>query len=292
MPELPEVEILTRFLQGRTSGCRVQRAELASFAALKTFDPPLDALVERPVQGWRRRGKHLCLAADGLWLVIHLARGGWVRWYDQVPEARARPSKATLALRVGLVAENDPQHRPGFDLTEAGTEKRLALWVVRDPSEVASVASLGVDPLDPGFSTAQLKRALAQASGNLKSALTTQSRLAGVGNAYSDEALHAARLSPFKSARSLSPPEIEGLRTALLTVLTEALRSAEGLAPDQLKGDKKLSMRVHGRTGQPCPVCGDQVRQVSFATKSLQYCASCQTEGKPLKDRRLSRLLK
>lgn len=292
MPELPEVEILARFLQGRTAGFQVQRAELASFAALKTFDPPLQALVGRPVRGCHRRGKHLCLDLDGLWLVIHLARGGWVRWYDRTPEARARPSKAPLALRAGLVLDDDPAHLPGFDVTEAGTEKRLALWVVRDPVEVDSVASLGADPLDPAFDTAALISALAGAPGTIKSALTTQSRLAGIGNAYSDEALHAARLSPFKAARSLSGPEVDGLRLALAAVLGAALRSAELLPPDQLKGDKKRSMRVHGRTGQPCPVCGDLVREVSFATKSLQYCATCQTGGKPLKDRRLSRLLK
>lgn len=286
MPELPEVETLARFLDGRAAGHTVERAELAAFAALKTYDPPLDALVGRTVTGCGRRGKFLLLEADALWLVLHLARGGWLRWSDELPAARARPGKGPLALRIGL------EGGAGFDVTEAGTEKRLAAYVVRSPDDVDGVARLGPDPLDPAFDAAALGAALRAHGGQLKAALTTQTVVAGVGNAYSDEALHVARLSPFKSAAKLGDDEVGRIHAAVVEVLTDALQRSAGLPAAGVKAEKKSGMRVHGRTGQPCPVCGDTIREVSFATKSLQYCTTCQTGGKPLADRRLSRLLK
>lgn len=286
MPELPEVESLARFLQDRAGGRPIERAELVAFAALKTYDPPLDALVGRTVGACGRRGKFLLLDTGGLWLVLHLARGGWVRWSDELPPARARPGKGPLALRIGL------EGGAGFDVTEAGTEKRLAAYVVRSPEEVEGLARLGPDPLDPGFDAASLGAALRAHGGQIKAALTTQTVVAGVGNAYSDEALHLARLSPFKGAAKLSDDEVSRLHAAVVEVLTDAMARSDGVAAAGLKKEKKSGMRVHGRTGEPCPVCGDTIRQVSFATKSLQYCATCQTGGKPLADRRLSRLLK
>jgi formamidopyrimidine-DNA glycosylase len=286
VPELPEVEALARFLRDTATGSVVERTELAAFAALKTFDPPLDALHGRTIVGCSRRGKFLLLDAEPLWLVLHLARGGWVRWSDQLPPGRAKPGRGPLALRVRLVGG------AGFDVTEAGTEKRLAAYVVRDPDEVEGVARLGPDPLDPAFDAAALRAALADHGGQLKAALTTQSVVAGVGNAYSDEALHTARLSPFKAAAKLSDEEATRLHAALVEVLRHAVARSAGLPAAGLKAEKKSGLRVHGRAGQPCPVCGDTIRQVSFATKSLQYCPTCQTGGKPLADRRLSRLLK
>ena len=287
MPELPEVETLTTVLAGRIAGHRVERCELASFSALKTVSPGLDSLVGRTAVTCQRRGKHVCFDLDGVWLVVHLARGGWVRWYESLPELTARPGKkGPLALRTGF------DDGSGFDITEAGTEKRLALWVVGAPDEVASVASLGVDPLGPGFTADALADLLAGRGATLKTVLTTQSLIAGVGNAYSDEALHAARLSPYKLASSLDRPEVDRLHDAVAGVLRAAVERSEGLPASELKGDKKRSMQVHGRTGQPCPVCGDTVREVSFATKSMQYCPTCQTGGRRLADRRLSRLLK
>jgi formamidopyrimidine-DNA glycosylase len=291
VPELPEVQALVEFLDGRLRGRRVERCELGAVAALKTFDPALGDLVGRTVAGCRRRGKFVCLDTDGIWLVVHLARGGWVKWWDSLPATRARPSRSPIALRVGLVGE-DLAPSPGFDITEMGTEKRLALWVVHRLDEVAPLASLGPDPLDPAFDAATLGRILGSASGTIKTALSTQSLVAGVGNAYSDEILHAAKLSPFKPAAKLSADEVDRVHAALVAILAEATARASGQAAKELKGDKKRTMRVHGRTGEACPVCGDVVRQVSFATKSLQYCATCQTGGKPLADRRLSRLLK
>jgi len=286
MPELPEVEALTRFLTTRVSGRRVERCELGAIAALKTFDPPLASLVGREARSVTRRGKYLCMDLDGEWLVMHLARGGWVKWKDKLPADTLRPSRSPLALRMGLAGGS------GFDVTEMGTEKRLALWVVADPEEVEGLATLGVDPLDPSFDTDSLARLLADASGNVKTVLAAQSIIAGIGNAYSDEILHVARLSPFKPARNLERDEVDRLHGAVVGVLGEAVARAVGQEASELKGDKKRAMRVHGRTGESCPECGDVIREVSFATKSLQYCATCQTGGKPLADRRLSKLLR
>lgn len=286
MPELPEVDALCRFLAEKTVGEEITRADLGAISALKTFDPPLAALSGRRVAGWSRRGKFLCLDTEGVWLVLHLARGGWIRWSDVAPATRVRPGKGPLALRVLL------ESGAGFDVTEAGTEKRLAVWLVTDPASIEPVARLGPDPLDPSFDVAALGKALAGHSGHIKGVLTDQAVVAGVGNAYSDEALHAAGLSPYKAAAKLTDEEVARLHGALTGVLREALERAAGLPAKGLKSEKKSGLRVHGRTGQPCPVCGDTVREVSFATKSFQYCPTCQTGGKPLADRRLSRLLK
>ncbi len=286
MPELPEVESLARFLTEQAGGRELVRVEVAALSALKTFDPPIDALVGRTVAEVGRRGKYLCVDTGGVWLVVHLARGGWVQWRDTVPAGRTKPGKGPLALRVGLSGGS------GFDVTEQGTEKRLALWVVRDPEDVEGVARLGPDPLGADFDVDALAMALKGHAAQLKGVLTDQSVLAGVGNAYSDEALHRAHLSPFKTASKLAPDEVERLHGALVGVLADALERSLGLPAKGLKGEKRSGMAVHGRTGQECPVCGDVVREVAFATKSLQYCATCQTGGKPLADRRLSRLLK
>jgi formamidopyrimidine-DNA glycosylase len=286
MPELPEVEALTRFLDERCTGQVIERVEVAALSALKTYAPPIDALRGQEVVGAARRGKYVGLHAGALWLVMHLARGGWVQWRETAPPARARPGRGPLALRVGLSGGG------GFDVTEQGTEKRLALWVVADLADVEGVARLGPDPLEPGFGIADLRRLLHGRPGNLKTVLTDQSVLAGVGNAYSDEALHRAKLSPFKPAGKLDEAEVTALHAALVGVLQDAGERSMGLPAQGLKAEKRSGLSVHGRTGEPCPVCDDTIRQVSFATKSLQYCPTCQTGGKPLADRRLSRLLK
>ena len=286
MPELPEVEALTRFLDERIAHQRVERCELAAIASLKTFDPPLTSLVGHSLESCTRLGKYVCIDAGGEWLVVHLARGGWIKWRDPVPSQVARPGRGPLALRVGLAGS------VGFDVTEMGTEKRLALWVVGDPKEIEAVATLGIDPLDPALDVEELAHLFAGAPGTIKTALSSQSLIAGIGNAYSDEILHVARLSPFKPARNLDRDEVARVHAAIASVLGEALDRAVGQAASELKGDKKRAMRVHGRTGEPCPVCGDRIREVWSATKSLQYCPTCQTGGKPLADRRLSKLLR
>ena len=286
MPELPEVQALASFLREMCVGRQIERAEVAALSALKTYQPPMESLLGQVIYEVSRRGKYLMIGAGESWLVMHLARGGWVQWRDKAPPARARPGKGPLALRVQLSGG------AGFDVTEQGTEKRLALWVVRDPAEVPGVARLGPDPLDPPLSVEELASLLAGRSGNIKTVLTDQSVLAGVGNAYSDEALHAAKLSPFKPAAKLTPEEVAHLHQSLISVLSDAVERSAGLPAGGLKAEKRSGLAVHGRTGEPCPVCGDTVREVSFSTKSLQYCPTCQTGGRPLADRRLSRLLK
>ena len=286
MPELPEVEALAAFLTERAVGRVVARVDLAAFSVLKTYDPPVTSLQGLEVTGVSRHGKFLDLDVSGLHLVVHLARAGWLRWSDALSPTPPRIGKGPLAARVHL------DDGSGFDLTEAGTQKRLAMYVVHSPYDVPGVARLGPDPLGPGFGVTELAAILDGSRQQLKGLLRDQSVLAGVGNAYSDEVLHAARLSPFRLGSSLSVTEVEGLYEALQSVLRDAVARAHGLAAGDLKKEKKTAMRVHGRTGLPCPVCGDTVREVSFADSSLQYCPTCQTGGKPLADRRLSRLLK
>jgi formamidopyrimidine-DNA glycosylase len=286
VPELPEVEALAAFLTERAVGRVVARVDLAAFSVLKTYDPPVTSLQGLEVTGVSRHGKFLDLDVSGLHLVVHLARAGWLRWSDSLSPTPPRIGKGPLAARVHL------DDGSGFDLTEAGTQKRLAMYVVHSPYDVPGVARLGPDPLGPGFGVSELAAILDGSRQQLKGLLRDQSVLAGVGNAYSDEVLHAAKLSPFRLGSSLTASEVEGLYDALQSVLRDAVARAHGLAAGDLKKEKKTAMRVHGRTGLPCPVCGDTVREVSFADSSLQYCPTCQTGGKPLADRRLSRLLK
>ncbi|MGW4884296.1 Fpg/Nei family DNA glycosylase [Streptomyces murinus] len=287
MPELPEVESLTDFLTEHLVGPRVARVLPVAVSVLKTYDPPVTALEGARVTEVRRHGKFLDLVADsGLHLVTHLARAGWLQWRDRLPDGPPKPGKGPLALRVAL------ETGEGFDLTEAGTQKRLAVYVVRDPAQVPGIARLGPDPLAADFDEARFAALLTGERRQLKGALRDQSLIAGVGNAYSDEILHAAKMSPFKLAASLTPEETHHLYDALRGTLTEAVERSRGMAAGRLKSEKKSGLRVHGRTGEPCPVCGDTIREVSFSDSSLQYCPTCQTGGKPLADRRLSRLLK
>ncbi|HUW16570.1 MAG TPA: DNA-formamidopyrimidine glycosylase family protein [Actinomycetes bacterium] len=288
MPELPEVEALAVFLRERLVGRVVAGVDVASISALKTFDPPVTALGGLAITAVDRHGKFLDIDVDGLHLVVHLARAGWVRWRDEVPTSPIRPSgRNPLALRLRL------DDGTGIELTEAGTKKKLAVYVVRQPGDVPGVQRLGPDPLQSEFDVAAFARVLqAHPRTQLKGLLRDQSVLAGVGNAYSDEVLHVARLSPFRLADSLSPEEVAKLHEALVTTLRDAVARSSGLPAAELKDDKRAGMRVHGRTGQPCPECGDAVREVSFADSSLQYCATCQTGGRPLADRRTSKFLK
>ncbi|MGW0818139.1 Fpg/Nei family DNA glycosylase [Streptomyces viridiviolaceus] len=287
MPELPEVEALRDFLTEHLAGHEIVRVLPVAISVLKTYDPPLTALEGHQVAAVHRYGKFLDVeTADGPHLVTHLARAGWLQWRDSLPDGAPRPGKGPLALRVAL------ETGAGFDLTEAGTQKRLAVYVVRDPLEVPGVARLGPDPLADDFDEARFTALLAGERRQLKGALRDQSLIAGVGNAYSDEILHAAKMSPFKLASSLTPEETTRLYGALRVTLTEAVERSRGLAAGRLKAEKKSGLRVHGRTGEPCPVCGDTIREVSFSDSSLQYCPTCQTGGKPLADRRMSRLLK
>jgi formamidopyrimidine-DNA glycosylase len=288
VPELPEVEALALDLAGRLTDRAIVNVHVAAFSALKTFDPPLHALEGTLVEGVTRHGKFLDISASGLHLVLHLARAGWVRWRDEVPAVPPKPSnKSPLAVRVVL------DNQSGLDITEAGTRKSLAMYVVRDPSDVPGISSLGPDPLTEDFTIDVFRGILADAGrSQIKGVLRHQGTIAGIGNAYSDEILHAARMSPFKAASSLTDDEVHVLYDAIRVVLGDAVDRSRGLAAAELKGEKKSHLAVHGRTGEKCPVCGDVVREVSFADSSLQYCPTCQTGGKPLADRRMSKLLK
>ncbi len=286
MPELPEVEALAAFLRERARGHVIARAEAASFAVLKTFDPPLSQLPGLVIGDVGRRGKFLDLACGDLHLVIHLARAGWLRWRAEFPAKPVKPGKSPLAFRLVL------DDGSGFDLTEAGTQKRLAVYLVSDTSDVPGVATLGPEPMDPSFTVEALAAILAGRRMQIKGVLRDQHIIAGIGNAYSDEVLHAAKMSPFKLASSFTPEDVAVLHAAMIATLRDAVDRSAGLAAADLKGEKKTGLRVHGKAGQPCPVCGDTIREVSFADSALQYCPTCQTGGKPLADRRLSRLLK
>ena len=290
MPEMPEVQGLVEFLRGRVTGLEVARTMVANIAALKTYDPPVDALKGARIEAVARHGKFVDLSTAGPagtpHLVFHLAKAGWLRFYDQLPTTLIRPGKTPIALRVAL------SDGSGFDLTEAGTKKSLAVYVVRDPADVPGIARLGPDPLDPSFTRDSLAGLLTGRRTQIKGVLRDQATIAGVGNAYSDEILHAAKMSPYALASSLDDADIDRLFQAMTDTLAEAVAEASGKPPAELKDAKRRGMKVHGRRGETCPVCGDEVRSVFFADNSLEYCPTCQTGGKILADRRLSRLLK
>lgn len=290
MPEMPEVQGLVEFLRGRVTGLEVTRVTVANIAALKTYDPPVDALKGARIAAVARHGKFVDLATSSPdaapHLVFHLAKAGWLRFYDELPATVIRPGKTPIALRVAL------SDGSGFDLTEAGTKKSLAVYVVRDPAYVPGIARLGPDPLDPEFTRDTLAGLLAGRRTQIKGVLRDQATIAGVGNAYSDEILHAAKMSPYALASTLDDADVDRLFAAMTDTLTEAVAEASGKPPAELKDAKRRGMKVHGRRGETCPVCGDEVRSVFFADNSLEYCPTCQTGGKILADRRLSRLLK
>lgn len=287
MPELPEVEALADHLRRHAVGCTVGRVDVVAFSVLKTFDPPIDALCGQTVTDAHRWGKYLGMHTNKLYLITHLSRAGWLRWSEALASAPLRPGKGPIAVRVHLGA---PGQAPGFDLTEAGTQKRLAVWLVDDPAKVPGIAALGPDALE--VSDDELAGLLAGNTGRIKTVLTDQKVIAGIGNAYSDEILHTARISPFATAAKLTGEQLAALHEAMRAVLTDAVTRSVGQQAATLKGEKRSGLRVHARTGLPCPVCGDTVREVSFADKSFQYCPTCQTGGKVLADRRMSRLLK
>ncbi|MGY4711098.1 Fpg/Nei family DNA glycosylase [Mycolicibacterium sp. CBM1] len=284
MPELPEVEALADHLRRHAVGKTVERVDIGALSALKTFDPPTSALHGVTVNGAHRWAKYLGLQVGDLYLITHLSRAGWLRWSDKLAPAPLKPGKGPIALRVHLGGGE------GFDLTEAGTQKRLAVWIVDDPAKVPGIATLGPDALE--ITPGQLAHILAPHSGRIKTVITDQKVIAGIGNAYSDEILHVAKLSPFATANKLTAAQLDALHDAMVSVLSDAVQRSVGQQAATLKGEKRSGLRVHARTGLPCPVCGDTVREVSFVDKSFQYCPTCQTGGKVLADRRMSKLLK
>jgi len=291
MPELPEIEALAHHLREHALYRPVARVDVASMSAVKTYRPPMSALPGRVVTGAARYGKFLAVEFadrpdEPLHLITHLSRAGWLRWHDTAAATPPKPGKGPLELRVHL----DEVGGPGFDLTEAGTQKRLSVYLVSDPQQVPGIARLGPDAL--ALSADEFAELLAGHSERIKTLLVDQQFVAGVGNAYSDEILHTARISPYAVSGRLRPDQVEALYAALRSVLTDAVARSVGQGAAKLKGEKRSGLRVHARTGLPCPVCGDTVREVSFANRSFQYCPGCQTGGRPLADRRLSRLVR
>jgi formamidopyrimidine-DNA glycosylase len=284
VPELPEVEALAADLRERVVGRRIQRVDVAAISALKTFDPPPSALHGQEITGAGRFGKFLDIIAGDLHLVIHLARAGWLHYRDSITPTPPKPGKGPIALRVRL------DDGAGFDLTEQGTQKKLAAYLVRDPAVVPGVAKLGPDALTADAETFATR--VRSRRGQLKGVLTDQEVLAGIGNAYSDEIIHRARLSPFAITDRLTDEQMAALYAATQEELKDAVARSVGQHAASLKGEKRSGMAVHARTGMPCPVCGETIREVSFADSSLQYCPRCQTGGKPLADRRMSKLLR
>jgi formamidopyrimidine-DNA glycosylase len=286
MPELPEVEALAAYLRERAVGHAVARVEVSAISALKTYDPPPSAVSGRKLVDAGRHGKFLDLTLDGqVHLVVHLARAGWLHYRESFGgDTPLKPGKGPIALRVRL------DDGSGFDLTEAGTQKKLAAYLVTDPNQVPGIAKLGPDAFaadEVTFATRVRGR-----RGQLKGVLTDQEVLAGIGNAYSDEILHMAKLSPFAISDRLSDEQMGRLYAAVQQVLTGAVARSVGQRAATLKAEKRSGLLVHARTGLPCPVCGTTIREVSFADSSLQYCPGCQTGGKPLADRRLSKLIR
>ncbi|MFP3580435.1 DNA-formamidopyrimidine glycosylase family protein [Arthrobacter sp. fls2-241-R2A-200] len=291
MPELPEVHGLCMYLDTQLHGSVLSEVRINSFSALKTADPPYTELQGRTIHGVKRLGKFVCIDTDGLFFVFHLAKAGWVRYTEHPSSAGLRMGKSNISARLLLHRPSDDAHI-GLDLTEAGTKKSLAIYVVRNPQEVPGIATLGPEPLSPDFDVDALAAILASSSQQIKGLLRSQSVIAGIGNAYSDEILHAAKISPFANSKSLDQKTVARLYESMQEVLVGAVNAAAGKPSNELKDTKRSNFRVHARTGQPCPVCGDTVREVSFADTSLQYCATCQTNGKILADRRTSRFLK
>ena len=294
MPELPEVTALAAFLTEHAAGQPIVAVTVASLNVMSTYDPPATALVGRVVTGAGRHGKFLDLvtgpgpdtpagAPPELHLLVHLARAGWLRWSDAISAAPPKMG-GPIALRIRLAAG-------GFDITEAGTKKSVAAAIVVDPNAVP-----GGGPARAGRAVAgpqdRWRRSSRKQGGRLKNVITDQTVMAGIGNAYSDEILHTAKLSPFATAAKLSQDELDRLFEAMTAVLNAAVSRSVGGEAARLKGEKRTGLRVHARTGLPCPVCGDVVAEVSFADRSFQYCPTCQTGGRLLADRRRSRLVK
>src|SRR6266511_1576864 len=283
MPELPELDVLVENLRAELAGAWVRSVRVVSVGAVKTFDPPVDALVGREIVGAGRRAKYVWLEIDGgLDLVMHLSLGGRLSLGPK-PASR-KIAVLTIELEDGRV----------LSMTEASTQRRAAVWLVAKRDQVPGLATLGPEPLDPDFTVERLGEILAGGGHTLKGMLTDQRGMSGVGNAWSDEVLHRARLSPFARPERLGEGEVACLHAALVGVLTEA----RGALAEQVGGRveiPKASERlfaVHGRAGAACFVCGDTIRSVWMGQRETSYCPTCQTGGRVLADRRRSRFLR
>jgi formamidopyrimidine-DNA glycosylase len=273
MPELPEVAALTEFLAGRLRGATVAKIQIVSFAVLKTADPPFSELVGRTVTDVSRFGKFISVAADGLYFVFHLARAGWVRFTDAPADVQLKMGKGYLAARLSFSSDAGAL---GLDLTEAGTKKSLAVYVVRDPYDVPGIAALGPDPFSPGFDVGALAGILGSSSQQIKGLLRSQSVIAGIGNAYSDEILHAARTSPFAIARSLDRMRSSGSTTPFTPSWGQPCRRPGARRP--------MSSRTPSAA-----TCGSMAGRARHARSAGTPCARCRLRTRPCSTVRTAR---
>jgi len=283
MPELPDITVYLEALASRVIGQSLERTRIAKPFLLRSVDPPMSAAEGKRVTGVRRMGKRIVLELeDDFFLVIHLMIAGRLRW---VPTGTKVPGK------IGLAAFDFPNGT--LILTEAGSKRRASLWLVRGEQSLEQFARGGLEVLESNL--AQFKERLVQENHTLKRSLTDPRLFSGIGNAYSDEILHRARISPIKHTKRLSDDEIRRLFNAARTTLiewTERLRKeSKGDFPGKVTAFRD-EMAVHGKFGKPCPVCGTPVQRIRYADNETNYCPRCQTDGKLLADRALSRLLK
>ena len=283
MPELPDIAVYLHALRPRVVGRQLERLRIASPFVLRSADPPIGDLARRTVTGVQRLGKRIVFAFDGeYFVVLHLMIAGRLHW---------KPAGAPIPRRAGLAACDFPNGT--LLLTEAGTKHRASLYVVRGKGALAQHDPGGLDVL--GATLEQFRTALTREAHTLKRALTDPRLLDGIGNAYSDEILHAARLSPLRLTSQLTPEEGERLFRAVRETLStwiERLRAETGDGFPESVTAFRDGMAVHGRFRQPCPVCGSPVQRIRYAANEVNYCATCQTGGRVLADRGLSRLLK
>jgi formamidopyrimidine-DNA glycosylase len=283
MPELPDIEVYLAALRPRIQGQPLEAVRLASLFLLRTVDPPITSLVGRRVENLRRLGKRIVIGFEGdLFIVLHLMIAGRLHW---------KPHGAKIPGKVGLAAFDFPTGT--LALTEAGSKKRAALYVVAGEEGVAAHDPGGLEVLEADLEA--FREALTSESHTLKRALTDPHVLSGIGNSYSDEILHRAKLSPFQLTRNLTPQETEALFRASREVLTEWIDRLQAETGDRFP--EKVTalhegMAVHGRFGKPCPVCGTPVQRLVYADNEAHYCPTCQTSGRLLADRVLSRLMK
>lgn len=300
MPELPELTALAAYLDERLAGATVVSLQFPTVFALKSKGIDPDKLVGRSVRRVHRRGKFLVFQTsaatdsaeysdDGgaLSIVVSFAKAGWLRLSGKLPEDKDAPepepgSKTDpgyISARFGFSNHGTDY---GVDLTDEGRWKGLAVFIVHDPEDVSGVAELGPEALDPEFSLEEFTR-LFTSRQRIKDIIRDQKRIAGIGNGYSDEILHAAKLSPLAPGASLEHEAVGRLYSAMRTLLGDATEALNGLAPDKLKAAKKASMAVHGRTGEICPVCGSTIQELAYVSTSFQYCPGCQSGGEILK---------
>lgn len=284
MPELPELDAAVDQLRDRLVGRSLRDFHVAAFSVLKTAEPSHTSLAGRQLTGVSRRGKFLLLEAEGRFAVTHLALAGWLKLGERQPGERPPARSGPLAVRL------DFDDGARLDLTEQGKRKSMALWITDDPNSLERIKRLG--PEADAVTVEELSEMLGATSSRLKTVLTDQTVMAGIGNAWSDEILHRAKLSPFAAANKLNMEQARTLHTAVQEVLAEVRDALTNVPLDRIKAKKKSLFGVHDRTGQACPVCGATVAEVSYVDRSLQYCPSCQTGGKKLSDRRMDRLLK